>query len=894
MMNARQALLLFSVIQSVSGNAEQLRGVVQDEQGGAVSAARVTLFRGQGSALRETASKPDGSFEFSSLTPGSYGLTISAPGFAEKQIGVRLPSDELTVSLSLQSLSASITVTASRGQTDEVADAVPLITVRNRDYLQERPLPTIGNALENAPGVLVQQSTAGQVSPFLRGLTGYHVLNLVDGIRFNNSTFRSGPNQYLALLEPSEAQRVEAMLGPTGAQFGSDSLGGAIHVITAEPRFGSSRALETHGELNAFGATADMSSGLNGLLSLGTPRAAFLVGGTGRRHNDLRAGGGSDSRNVFRKLFGISGEQVSDLIGSRQQDSGFSQYGWYGKAAFRPAADQTLTFWYQRSEIHSVRGYKDLLGGLGRLRSDFDPQQLDLFYARYEKLGVGPLDSVTGTFSINSQEDGSARRGLRWTDPLIRDYSAVDSYGYIGQAAKQIGPRHSIVFGGEFYDERIDSTRFENDDPQRPLYPDDSRYRTLGLFAQDSIVLLPGRLRASLAGRLTRISYRTIEDSVLGVPASSQNFSDATFNTSFEWQANDLIAFHVLVGRGFRAPNANDLGAVGLNDLGYEIPAADAISAGALLSTSAGEGALSTGRPLEDLGPERLFNYEAGMRFQTSRFYARVHVFDAELLNPIVRRTLLFPAGSLPGSLAGLTVTPIPPTAAQREQGVAAVATSLDPRAVKAFVNDGHARYYGTEALMRYAFTSNWMLRSNYTFLAGRELNPNRPIRRLPPQQGYIALRRTSAKRIWWEISGTFTGRQERLSGGDIDDERIGASRRRSDIADFFRGARVSQYLNGEGVFLPTGETLVEIQDRVLPVRAVINGVQIINDGTRVPLYRSTAGWITVDLLGGIPAGERLTFNFGLLNLLDKSYRVHGSGIDGPGRNGYVGIHYQF
>ena len=51
-------------------------------------------------------------------------------------------------------------------------------------------------------------------------------------MRFNNATFRSGPNQYLAFVDPVRADRVEAMLGPASSQSGSDALGGAIQLLT--------------------------------------------------------------------------------------------------------------------------------------------------------------------------------------------------------------------------------------------------------------------------------------------------------------------------------------------------------------------------------------------------------------------------------------------------------------------------------------------------------------------------------------------------------------------------------------------------------------------------------------------------------------------------------------
>ena len=464
--------------------------------------------------------------------------------------------------------------------------------------------------------------------------------------------------------------------------------------------------------------------------------------------------------------------------------------------------------------------------------------------------------------------DGSVRQGLRPTDRITTDDVGVDAFGYAMQATAHAGSRHAIVFGGEVYDEHVDARREELDprtgltEQRRALYPNGSVYRTSGVFVQDVIDLLRdangSRLRANLGGRFTSVGVRTHADENrdalgrgLGVVDSEQRFRDWTFTSGLTWDVTRALSIHGLVGRGFRAPNLNDLGALGLNDLGYEVPADATIDAGGLIGASDGEGVLPNGRRTSALAAERLFNYEVGAALRWRRLYARAHAFDAELKDPILRRTLLFPADSAPATLAGVTVTALPQTAAQHEQRVVSVATALDPRAVKAFVNEGHARYYGVDAQVRYQLSARWAAEGTYSYLVGNELNPIRPVRRLPPQQGFLALRYQPGGRIAWvEASAYLSGAQELLSGGDVTDERIGAARRRSDISDFFLGGLVSPFLlpgadgrigSADDVFAPTNETLAHIRDRVLPIGATINGVTVVDDATRVPLYRKDA-----------------------------------------------------
>jgi hemoglobin/transferrin/lactoferrin receptor protein len=124
------------------------------------------------------------------------------------------------------------------GRIDEGSTEVPSTNevVNSGDFLEggHRTLPEV---LGNVPGIMIQKTTHGHGSPYIRGFTGRQNLLLVDGIRVNNSTFRAGPIQYWNTVDPYAAAQIEVVKGQGSVQFGSDAFGGTVNTVTRSSGF---------------------------------------------------------------------------------------------------------------------------------------------------------------------------------------------------------------------------------------------------------------------------------------------------------------------------------------------------------------------------------------------------------------------------------------------------------------------------------------------------------------------------------------------------------------------------------------------------------------------------------------------------------------------------------
>ena len=127
--------------------------------------------------------------------------------------------------------------------------------------------------------MFVQKTNHGGGSPFVRGLVGNQVLVLVDGIRLNNSTFRYGPNQYLATVDPGTVNRFEVLRGSGSVQYGSDALGGVIHVRNRDPLLSAAASCPRVGVTGRL-MSQGMEQSIRLNLGVATPRS--LSRGTSR------------------------------------------------------------------------------------------------------------------------------------------------------------------------------------------------------------------------------------------------------------------------------------------------------------------------------------------------------------------------------------------------------------------------------------------------------------------------------------------------------------------------------------------------------------------------------------------------------------------------------------
>jgi len=103
------------------------------------------------------------------------------------------------------------------------------VTVVQDAELRQQMGPTIGATLSQQPGINNQSFGPGVGQPVIRGLTGPRVRIMENGIG-NNDVSNISPD-HANSIEPSQAERIEILRGPSTLLYGSGAIGGVVNVI---------------------------------------------------------------------------------------------------------------------------------------------------------------------------------------------------------------------------------------------------------------------------------------------------------------------------------------------------------------------------------------------------------------------------------------------------------------------------------------------------------------------------------------------------------------------------------------------------------------------------------------------------------------------------------------
>lgn len=143
-----------------------------------------------------------------------------------------------------------VTITSSLNQ-KKISQTGRNIIVLKGDQISKLPVNSIDDLLRYMPGIEVQaRGPMGTQSDFvIRGSTFQQVLVVLDGLRLNDP-LTGHFNSYIPIA-PAEIDRIEILKGAASAVYGSEAVGGVIHIITKSFAAKSNASRSIHAKITA-------------------------------------------------------------------------------------------------------------------------------------------------------------------------------------------------------------------------------------------------------------------------------------------------------------------------------------------------------------------------------------------------------------------------------------------------------------------------------------------------------------------------------------------------------------------------------------------------------------------------------------------------------------------
>ena len=603
--------------------------------------------------------------------------------------------------------------------------------------MAERPANTIGDLLDEELGVHTQSTNRGAGAPIMRGQVGPGNLIVFDGVRFNNGTFRTGPNQYLNLFDANVLDRIEVLRGSGAALYGSDAMGGVIHLVPRGFFFGRGW---TGGGRASF-QSVDTGFSVAPEFGWSNDQWSFLAGG---------------SASFFGEL-----NTPDDVVPASE----YQQRSAHVRLAFLPQPETEISLNAFGLQIVDA-------GRVDRLaNSNFRAYDNDnlLTYLRINHWGSGAFEEVTGTLSVNHQrelvnrhdcatsdvhgfeEDGESINTTTDIDGcLAGSFDAIRRLRVLDDDVLTLGTSLSVLsrtpleeltftWGLDAYHSLVGSTQtnynkpdevdpsdpeaLEADPQDRGNFSDGSDYSRLGAFVRSDYEVSLGEewvLNPTLGGRLDYT--RAAAPDVPGLGDVGYQFVAFSGDARLAVTDRSHMTYFAGWSQGYRAPNLQETTLLGDTGNFFEVPN-------------------------NELGPETSNDFEVGGRLRYSAIELELAGFYT-LIDDLITR----------------------------EEATLDGQTEIDGTEVRTRINADEAVYAGIEAGIVFNLPAGFSVRGNTAWIQGDVTSDGEtePARRVPPLRWLGAFRwESEGYRLFADLVIKGAAAQDQLSGGDKDDLRI-------------------------------------------------------------------------------------------------------------------------
>lgn len=224
-----------------------------------------------------------------------------------------------------------------------------------------------GDLLISTGSLFVQKSQQGGSSPVIRGFEASRVLLVVDGIRLNNAIYRGGHLQNVITVDQNMLDRVEVLYGPTSTLYGSDALGGVIHLRTKQPSFSTINKTVFKNTTSSRISSVNQEKTIHTTQQIAGKKWAWLHAITYSDFGDMKMGTHYPKKypdfgrrtQYIQTINGVD-QLVTNENDRVQKFSGYKQWDLLGKLLYKSSAASQHQWMVQHSNSTNVPRYDRL------------------------------------------------------------------------------------------------------------------------------------------------------------------------------------------------------------------------------------------------------------------------------------------------------------------------------------------------------------------------------------------------------------------------------------------------------------------------------------------------------------------------------------------------------